>query len=62
MLNKERESYCDVQVRILVSRSEIDLAYIRQEYQKVYGKPLETAIKVSKESSYPLLDVLIYQY
>jgi len=32
-------------IRIVVSRCEIDLAHIREEYMKVYGKTLEAAIK-----------------
>jgi len=32
-------------VRIIVSRCEIDLAYIRSEYAKIYGKTLEAAVK-----------------
>ena len=35
-------------IRLIVSRSEVDMVNIKQEYQKIYGKPLEKDIKVSK--------------
>lgn len=34
-------------VRIMVTRSEVDMLDIRQEYMKNYGKSLYTAISVS---------------
>lgn len=34
--------------RILVSRSEIDLAHIKQEYQKIFSKSLYQDIQVNK--------------
>lgn len=34
--------------RILVSRSEIDLAKVKQEYQKKFGKSLYKDIQVNK--------------
>jgi DNA-directed RNA polymerase subunit F len=49
-------------IRIIISRCEIDLAYIRAEYQKVYGKPLETAIKGEASGDYQTaLQVLVRQ-
>lgn len=34
-------------IRIMVSRSEVDMLDIRQEYMRLYGKSLYTAISVS---------------
>lgn len=34
-------------IRVMVSRSEVDMLDIRQEYLKAYGKSLYTAISVS---------------
>lgn len=34
-------------IRIMVTRSEVDMLDIRQEYMKNYGKSLYTAISVS---------------
>ncbi|OQR71576.1 annexin A13-like [Tropilaelaps mercedesae] len=49
-------------VRIFVSRSEIDLGYIREEYQAVYGKPLETVIKEKTTGDYrTALQVIVRQ-
>jgi len=39
-------------IRIIVSRCEIDLALIRAEYEKIYGKPLEAAIKDDADGDY----------
>lgn len=34
-------------IRIIISRSEIDLATIKDEYERIYDKTLESAVKVS---------------
>lgn len=48
-------------IRIMVSRSEVDMLDIRQEYLKNYGKSLYTAISVSihydTKALYPLKSV-----
>lgn len=37
---------CDTMTRIIVSRSEVDLQKILQEYKRMYGKPLQQDIQV----------------
>lgn len=44
-------------IRVMVSRSEIDMLYIRREFLAMYGKSLHSFIKVSLES-YKDLDLL----
>lgn len=49
-------------IRLLVSRCEIDLVFIRNEYQKIYSKPLETAVKEETSGDYrTALQVIIRQ-
>lgn len=38
-------------IRIIVSRCEIDLANIKHEYEKIYGRTLLSAVKVRLEST-----------
>lgn len=40
-------------IRIMVTRSEVDMLDIRQEYMKLYGKSLYTAISVSIAANQP---------
>lgn len=42
--NKDEKSL----IRIVVSRCEIDMVFIKTEYQKRFKEPLEDAIRVSK--------------
>lgn len=37
-------------IRVMVSRAEIDMLYIRREFLAMYGKSLHSFIKVSLES------------
>lgn len=34
-------------IRIIVTRSEVDMVQIKQEFQKLYGKSLDQFIRVS---------------
>ncbi|XP_050729632.1 annexin B9-like isoform X3 [Eriocheir sinensis] len=42
-------------IRLVVSRAEIDMGNIKSEYQKIYGKPLEKAIKSDISGDYKQL-------
>lgn len=42
-------------IRLVVSRAEIDMGNIKSEYQKIYGKPLEKAIKGDTSGDYKKL-------
>lgn len=37
----------DALVRVIVSRCEVDMVQIKQEFQHLYGRPLESFIEVS---------------
>lgn len=39
-------------VRVIVTRAEIDMQYIKAEYQKKYGKPLNDAVHSETSSHY----------
>ncbi|CAJ0572176.1 unnamed protein product, partial [Mesorhabditis spiculigera] len=43
-------------IRVLVSRSEVDLKHIREEYFKLYGKKLEDVIQVDADAFEPSND------
>uniref|UniRef100_A0A183CA26 Annexin n=1 Tax=Globodera pallida TaxID=36090 RepID=A0A183CA26_GLOPA len=49
----------DLLVRLVVSRSEIDMAAIRKAYQKMYRKSLEVAIADDCSSAYKALECLL---
>lgn len=34
-------------IRIIVTRAEVDMVQIKQEFQRLYGKPLDQFIRVS---------------
>lgn len=39
-------------IRVIVSRSEIDLGEIKQEFERMYDRTLLSAVKVSFDSSF----------
>ncbi|XP_026999286.1 annexin A1-like [Tachysurus fulvidraco] len=46
---------CDTMTRIIVSRSEVDLQKILQEYKRMYGKPLQQDIQAETKGDYEKL-------
>lgn len=38
----------DTLIRVIVTRCEVDMIQIKQDYQRTYGKTLEAAIEVGK--------------
>lgn len=49
-------------IRIMVSRSEVDMLDIRQAYLHTYGKSLYTAISVSPTHSVGLFDTSMFSF
>lgn len=46
-------------IRVIVSRSEIDLGEIKQEFERMYDRTLLSAVKVSFDSSFRFEEKLL---